>query len=770
MNICTIVCRNYIAQARVLAASFAEHYPDSDCVVLIVDAPSADSYYSEPFRPLAGGDLGIPDFPIMAGIYDPVELSTAVKPWLLEWMDREYGTRGPIAYFDPDIRFASTLPELEAMLFEHWVVLTPHFTQAQPLDDESPSEQAILLAGTYNLGFIALRRHELLPSFLAWWQERLSRDCIVDTASGYFVDQRYVDLVPGLFDHVGILRHDGYNVAYWNLATRRVESGPEEISVNGLPLRFFHFSGFDPRVPGDISKHQTRVSMQESPALASVFADYADRLVAAGFDETCRIPYGFAESAGGRRLTRSVRRVYRAAVSDGFSGSLFDDGDDAAFAELLREPDRETGRVPQGYAYLWLATSELHEQFPDPLYNDRSRFLNWCVREDSTGRLLGGYVPMRHSSRSQGSRQRPFGVNVVGYLNAESGVGEAARSVVSLLDETGVKVWPVALEAPGVPNQHPFRVPRGVPDLPFRSTLVCVNADMLSQLGPSLSRSGLTQTDVTGLWWWETETFPERFESAFVWVDRVIAGTTFVRDAIARAGRVPVESFPLPVTVGHVGRSAPEDVDWPEGFVFHFSFDFASVYRRKNPDGLVAAYIDAFGQDDGAALVIKSINGDRDTRHRDALMQVVAGRPDIRVVDRFLSEADRNWLTAASDCYVSLHRSEGFGLTMAEAMYLGKPVIATGYSGNLDFMTPENSLLVDFSLVSVGEDAEPYNPLERWAEPNLADAAAKMRWVFDNRAAAAAIGETAARSIRKTHSPERGAEALAAILVGDVRG
>jgi len=135
-------------------------------------------------------------------------------------------------------------------------------------------------------------------------------------------------------------------------------------------------------------------------------------------------------------------------------------------------------------------------------------------------------------------------------------------------------------------------------------------------------------------------------------------------------------------------------------------------------------------------------------------------------VDGFLSEAERNRLTASCDCYVSLHRSEGFGLTMAEAMYLGKPVIATAYSGNMDFMNESNALLVDYDRVPIGEDAGPYGPDGEWADPDLADAARQLRRVFEDAGLAESLAAAAARSIRETHSPERGAAVLARILTG----
>ena len=143
--------------------------------------------------------------------------------------------------------------------------------------------------------------------------------------------------------------------------------------------------------------------------------------------------------------------------------------------------------------------------------------------------------------------------------------------------------------------------------------------------------------------------------------------------------------------------------------MFLFVFDFFSVLERKNPLGLIEAFTRAFRPGEGPMLVIKTINGDsqRSTISKRCAPRRRAGR-DILVIDEYYSAEEKNALLGLCDCYVSLHRSEGLGLTMAEAMGLGKPVIATGYSGNLDFMTPENSYLVDYMMGAVPADCDPY--------------------------------------------------------------
>jgi glycosyltransferase involved in cell wall biosynthesis len=141
------------------------------------------------------------------------------------------------------------------------------------------------------------------------------------------------------------------------------------------------------------------------------------------------------------------------------------------------------------------------------------------------------------------------------------------------------------------------------------------------------------------------------------------------------------------------------------------------------------------------------VNGDQRIRDREALHFATAARPDIHVWDRYLTTSEIHALTQLTDCYVSLHRSEGFGLTMAHAMAWGKPTIATAYSGNLAFMTPDNSFLVPYELTEVGSSAPPYPPTALWAEPDLDIAASLMRAVVDDPERAAAIGSAGARDI-----------------------
>jgi SAM-dependent methyltransferase len=196
----------------------------------------------------------------------------------------------------------------------------------------------------------------------------------------------------------------------------------------------------------------------------------------------------------------------------------------------------------------------------------------------------------------------------------------------------------------------------------------------------------------------------------------------------------------------------------PEGFIFLFSFDFFSVFERKNPLGLVEAFRRAFPASEGPTLVIKSINGEKKLADLERLRHTVRDRRDIMILDGYVSPSEKNAMMAAADCYVSLHRSEGLGLTMAEAMGLGKPVIATGYSGNLAFMDETNSHLVRYDLASIPEGCDPYPPGGEWADPDLDHAAELMRRVYKDPEEAQRLGDQAQRDLAERHSIARTAD------------
>jgi hypothetical protein len=199
------------------------------------------------------------------------------------------------------------------------------------------------------------------------------------------------------------------------------------------------------------------------------------------------------------------------------------------------------------------------------------------------------------------------------------------------------------------------------------------------------------------------------------------------------------------------------ELGMPEGFLFLFSFDYDSVFRRKNPLAVVAAFrqafADRFTDRPEVVLYIKTTNAERHGAEDEELRAAAAGRSNIVIRDGYVSSDDYFSMLDSCDCYVSLHRSEGFGLTVAEAMALGKPVISTAYSSTLEFANESNSFLVPAQLTEVGEHAPPYPPGSHWAEPDVAAAAQQMVRVYTDPDAAAAVGARARADIQALHSP-----------------
>jgi glycosyltransferase involved in cell wall biosynthesis len=212
--------------------------------------------------------------------------------------------------------------------------------------------------------------------------------------------------------------------------------------------------------------------------------------------------------------------------------------------------------------------------------------------------------------------------------------------------------------------------------------------------------------------------------------------------------------MPLPLVAPSLAAGVGKaDFGLDARFTFLFSFDFLSVFERKNPLGVINAFRDAFGNGEGPVLMIKTINGQHRQQDLERLRWAARGRSDIVVFDGYLDPGMMGALTASCDCYVSLHRAEGLGLTMSEAMALGKPVIATAYSGNMDFMTPETAYLVPWHLSRIGDSAPPYPSEGMWAEPDIAVASRLMRGVMDDPGAAALVGEGARDDLALRFSP-----------------
>ena len=341
---CTIVSPNYLPFARALAVSYREHHPeDRFFVLLVADLPAAISFEGEPFEAVALSEIGLADLRREAMKYDILELNTNVKPTFLAHLFTSVPSIEQLVYLDPDVRvFAPLEPVFAALAAGAAVVLTPHITT--PItDDKSPSEQDLLYNGTYNLGFVAFRRCDEADRVLRWWEERCLTLGFSEGRTGLFVDQKWMNLAPGLFPNVTVLRDAGCNMAYWNLHERNLlhtRDGDSRVANPNsapVPLRFFHFSGVVVEDATVLSRHTDRFTIASRPDLAMLFAEYTAMVRSLARPSLDSLPYGFDRLSDGTAVTRLARRLYAAHATRWAGKDPFDArGPFADFARHLR--------------------------------------------------------------------------------------------------------------------------------------------------------------------------------------------------------------------------------------------------------------------------------------------------------------------------------------------------------------------------------------------------------------------------------------------------
>ncbi len=360
------------------------------------------------------------------------------------------------------------------------------------------------------------------------------------------------------------------------------------------------------------------------------------------------------------------------------------------------------------------------------------------------------------------------GVNVIGYLTAPGGIGQIARGYARALDYLNVTAscCNISSSADAVRFDASADSKSSCTFLADTINLLVANPhpSEILHLARQIDFSAIRNLYNIGCWWWELPgSVPHSWRRGASIVDELWAGSSFVRKTLTEQFAGPVRLIPpvIEQNSGLIGSDSP--VGKCNRFSFLFICDFNSVPERKNPLALVNAFKTAFASHEPAELVIKVRNVESHSDYWQRLLATAAGA-NIAIVNSELPREDLSALIRACDCYVSLHRSEGFGLTLAEAMAVGKPVVGTAWSGNLDFMTERNSYLVPYQLVKVGSDCRPYSRDEHWADPDVRAAAGILRAVYENRALAQEKGRLAAETIRTGYSVEVVASAIGSVL------
>jgi glycosyltransferase involved in cell wall biosynthesis len=763
MHFCTAVSMAELARARLLAESLSRHHPGAGFTVLVTD-DIARSVEGEPFDALGPDELGVECLEPLSRGCGPRTLALALRPWLLSRL-LEGAAPDPVVWLCPEACVYAPLDELAELSVEHETVATPG------------GERLLALGG-------GGRARSLLPD---WTRRVIDGAWRLDGALDNLLLSRELDRLrdatPADPDVAAALRTpppSGLGEAHilagagWAAGPEALTAGPLEIDdagkvkVGNEPLRVFDFR----ELPGELGG-----------PVAELAARYAADLERHGHSMLRDTPFGHGVLARGDRLGQRLRREAAEAAREGaVQASLLCERGAKELLAWLREPAPEGGTAGVNRFHYGLYRDHLwmRRYYPQLDTGDAPRLLDWVRghgREEIPipDDLLPQPAPDEElrSVRYEGANTDLIrGVNLVGFLHAEFGLGEAARLLVRGLDARRIPVLPLDATLSQLTSQRADFTSLPVWTEGFPVNLLCVNGNLIPGLAedaPWLFRDRHT----IAVWFWEANRLPEEWVPAFEYLDEVWVASSFMAERIGPASPVPVRAVPLPVSLPPTVPFDRRAYGIPEDdYLFLFVFDWHSSVYRKNPHGLIEAFTSAFPPDSGASLLIKSIQG-IDFPTEFAHVALSASRhPNIHLVDRHVPRREKNAIIAGCDCYVSLHRSEGFGLTIAEAMWLGKPAIATAFGGNLEFMTPQNGRLIPYTTVPIGEDAAAstqgtarYPADAVWADPDVDAAAEAMRWAFENREPAAELGRRGARDIRRAHSPDVSGETIERALV-----
>jgi len=771
VRFCTIASGATLPHARVLADGLAIHHPGERLLVLLL-GEGVEPGPGEPFDVLRAGDIEVPLPAPLLGSYRWADLTLYSQPHLLSRLVAE-GAEASV-YLDVAGDVVAPLDTALEALDSNSGVLVPRALEPLPADSLRPSSSDLSEAGRMATALVGLsRRHQVIP-ILDWWSARLAESAAALAPSAGAAElpypsrqlNRWLDLAPTTFSDIAVLQDPGLGASWWNLHERTLSEEAGSLRAAGAPLRLLSFEGFRPDRPSWLADGGNRVRIPDAPLLVRLTASYAERLGARGWADFRRT------SDVGRRLPNGLvfddrlSALHGEAVSQGVAlGDVFRAEGADAFMEWLKgpAPHGADAGINRYLHRLYLEREDLPPAYPDLDGPDGAGYAGWtnvfAVPEMDVPVEFLPPPPPGVERRLHEGPPPALSVNVTGYFTGTLGLGEAARGYVRAFQAADIPVVTTTVdvhslvEGSGQDDYARHEHTELLDEREAAFNLVCVNADELPHFAAELGDAFFAAKPSIGVWAWETDHIPKRWEQSYRYLDEIWVYSTYVAENIGRAAPVPVVPIPPPV-------SAPDpqgeelDLGVPEGFRFLFMFDFFSTIQRKNPVGLIRAFCQAFEPGEGPQLVIKTINGRYRPRDLDEVRWAMGDRPDVHVIDQSLSPRARDALLTQCDCYVSLHRSEGFGLTLAECMALGKPVIGTGFSAVTDFLTQRNGYLVEHELTRVGAECEVYPSEGVWAEPSVEHAAELMRRVYTDRDEARQKGERARLDIERDYSPD----------------
>ena len=444
---------------------------------------------------------------------------------------------------------------------------------------------------------------------------------------------------------------------------------------------------------------------------------------------------------------------------------------DESQAQALLVPAPGAPELPPVLAMIWSTDAAIQARFPNPL---NPEFAQWARAEGTEQypilqRLADVATPATVAApaikTSHGTL--PFGVNLIGYARGQFGIGEDVRMAALAMQATGIPFSLYNVEPGREVCQGDDSVDALITDqLPYAVNLLCTTGIETARLAAVEGSALFDGRRTIGYWPWELPEWPEEWRHAYELVDEVWASSRYTYEAYAKSSPKPVRHMPMAVTVDATDGLTRRDFCLPSRrFLFVFSFDVLSSLARKNPQACVRAFKEAFPLgDEPVGLVVKAMRATPDSPVWQELLEEAQADRRITIISETLSRGAVLDLYRACDCFVSLHRAEGFGRGIAEAMLLGKPVVVTGFSGNMDFTTPGSAALVDHRLRQVSPEEYPFAGGQLWAEPDVAHAAWWMRRLVEDRWLRQRLAKQGQKLTAATYAPAAVGAGYAALL------
>lgn len=808
MDACTIISSNYLPLARTMVQSYRRYHPDGRMFVLLLDRPNDTDLSGEPWETVYADELGLGDeLKALRMLYDGYELSMALRPAFVLYLMREKGVEH-LAMMDSDLYFTGKLEGADALLKEHAISICVSIRKPIPEDGFRPQDNDFILAGSLNGGFIICRKCDETIRTMEWLWGKLRKSSFYRPYEGFFGDQKWLDLWPSLMDTLGIIKRKEWNVACWNMHERPVTKENGVYRAGGVPMAFFHFSGYRPDEPDVLSMHQNRYDIRALPAVHELAGTYRSELLGNGYDEWKERGYGWNSFENGVAVSGAIRRAYEEIDGPRRFPEPHKAGR-SSFFEWLLLPYRRNTPLNNLHLSIWRLSLEARVRFPDPMGKDLSGFAQWILHERkrelglnpvftasirtmprmrmSPRQYMKTLLALRHvfepyqqlcrivkkligkdlydrikpkRSREFGyeyfrlhlTPKRPEGITMVSAMSGENGVAEGARGLVK------------AFRAAGIPTEHvdsrtaPGRQDAVSPQrrLHWYDTTILSGGmlEIRDMMNTTEMTIGPNQRMIAYVPWESQKMEPDIAKGLNTFYE-IWTPSEYSANAIRKHLTTPVCVLPYAVDVRSAAPVARKAAGFRDGtFAMLFAFDFYSEIQRKNPKAAIDAFVKAFGSDPATELLIIGTHA-ADFRHEaDELKSLVGAHKNIRFSPEHRPRAEILGIMQCCNCYLSLHRSEGFGLTIAEAMALGVPTVATDFGGCRDFLTEKTGWPVRYTIARLHSAAGPYPAGTEWAEADTDAAAAALRNIRADEGAAKKRAEAGAAFMRTEYSSE----------------